>query len=442
MPTTPTQPPGTDAAPTSSDTPETAAARGDGTRVAYLVNQYPKVSHTFVRREIQALEALGVHVERFSIRDTRAELNDPADFSEADKTTVLLPHSKAEGARLLALALARTAARHPMRLQEATKLAAQLASHADRKAVHAAYLGEAAHLAELCAERGVRHVHAHFGTNSASVALLCHALGGPPFSFTAHGPEEFDRPDNLCLPEKISHARFVVGVSSFGRSQLLRRTPAAQWGKIHVVPCGVDSSFLGDAHMTPPPAAKRLVCVGRLCEQKGQLLLVEAAAQVRALCGPFELVLVGDGELRAELEALVQRLGLQDVVRITGWASGEQVRHELQQARAMVLPSFAEGLPVVIMEALALGRPVISTFVAGIPELVDASCGWLVPAGSVDALVPAMVAALQDTPAALAGKGAEGRRRVLARHDARHAAALLADLFAGRSPRNAATPAH
>ncbi|MDP2340373.1 MAG: glycosyltransferase family 4 protein [Deltaproteobacteria bacterium] len=399
-------------------------------RVAYLVNQYPKVSHTFVRREIRALEARGVVVERFSIRDTGGDLADDDDRAEAVRTTVLLATDRKKAATSLAAALAKVAFTSPVRFRAALALAIRFAQAADRKAVHGAYLGEAALLKLLCDERGVEHVHAHFGTNPATVAALCHALGGPPYSFTAHGPEEFDRPDLLALEEKIKGAKFVVGVSSFGRSQLLRRTPAASWSKIKVVPCGVDDAFLGPRFLSPLQESKRLCCVGRLCEQKGQLLLVEAAARVRDRVGHFELVLVGDGELRANVEALVVQHNLGDVVRITGWASGAAVREELLASRAMVLPSFAEGLPVVIMESLALERPVISTFVAGIPELVDDGCGWLVPAGSIDALVEAMVAALSLPIAELRKRGAVGRQRVLTRHDAKIAAGLLEAAFA------------
>jgi len=398
-------------------------------RVGYLINQYPKVSHTFVRREIRALEDRGVFVERFSIRDTAGETRDDDDVEEAKRTTVLLPSDARAAALSLSTALAQ-AARSPMVFAQATALAVRFARLASRKAVHAAYLGEAARLKILCAERGVDHVHAHFGTNSTTVAALCHALGGPRYSFTAHGPEEFDRPDELGLAAKIAGASFVVGVSSFGRSQLLRRTPAAQWEKIKVVPCGVDDAFLSARFLTPIEGRKKLCCVGRLCEQKGQLLLVEAAARVRDRIGPFELALVGDGELRTHTEALIRKLNLEDIVSITGWATGARVREEMLSSRALVLPSFAEGLPVVIMEALALERPVISTYVAGIPELVDEHCGWLVAAGAVDPLVEAMVEALQAPAALLREKGAVGRRRVVARHDARIAAALLEQAFA------------
>src|SRR5262249_50844221 len=161
-----------------------------------------------------------------------------------------------------------------------------------------------------------------------------------------------------------------------------------------LIRCGLDKKFYS-IPAVPVPNNRRLVCVGRLNEQKGQLLLVEAARRLAALGTDFELILAGDGELRAEINSLVARHCLQSKIRIIGRISNERVRDEILAARALVLPSFAEGLPVVLMEAMALGRPVISTFVGGIPELVlPGEHGWLVPAGDVEALVEAMRACL------------------------------------------------
>ena len=156
----------------------------------------------------------------------------------------------------------------------------------------------------------------------------------------------------------------------------------------------MDAAYLAPAS-APLPDAPRLVCVGRLAEQKGQLVLVQAAARLRDQGVPFELVLVGDGPMRAEIERLIARLDLGGHIRIAGWLDGAGVRREILASRALVLPSFAEGLPVVLMEALALGRPVISTYVAGIPELVRPRIdGWLVPPGSVEDLAEALREAL------------------------------------------------
>jgi len=208
-----------------------------------------------------------------------------------------------------------------------------------------------------------------------------------------------------------------VAISSYGRSQLYRWVARSHWSRVKVVHCGLDRDFhQGD--LTPPPAAPRLVCVGRLCEQKGQLLLVQAAALLRDRGVSFELVLAGDGDMRADIEVELQRLSLVDQVRITGWISGAQVREELLAARAMVLPSFAEGLPVVIMEAMVLQRPVLSTYVAGIPELVvPGQTGWLFPAGDVEAIAQAMAEALGASTSSLQAMGQAARQRVLERHD-------------------------
>jgi len=221
----------------------------------------------------------------------------------------------------------------------------------------------------------------------------------------------------------------VVAISEYGRSQLFRWSPHPLWPKIHVVHCGVDERFL-DVVPTPVPDVARFVCVGRLCEQKGQLLLVRALAELVRRGREVELVLAGDGEMRSELETLIRDEGLAARVQITGWASGERVRQEILAARALVLPSFAEGLPVVLMEALALHRPVLSTYVAGIPELVvPGECGWLVPAGDVESLVAAMEAALDTPVEILAAMGAAGAERVRRRHDVRTEAGKLHQLF-------------
>lgn len=394
-------------------------------RVAYLVNQYPKVSHTFIRRELQALEARGVEVERYSVRRVAEPLADPADQAEERLTRFVLDVGPAG----LATAIAKVAAERPARFAKASALATKVGIGSERGlAIHGAYLGEACVLLDWLEKDGVDHVHAHFGTNSATVAMLVEALGGPGYSFHVHGPEEFDKPFLISLAEKIERCRFVCGISSFGRSQMYRRVAYEHWSKIHIVRCGVETSFLeGDGR--PFPEKQQLVSVGRLSEQKGQILLVEALGRVAADGVDFHLVLVGDGEMRAEVEEAIRRFGIEDRVTITGWASGAEVREHILSSRAMVLPSFAEGLPVVIMESLGLERPVLSTYVAGIPELVEPQNGWLIPAGSVDALAAAVREVLQTPTERLVQMGRAGRAAVLERHDVRVTAASLHELL-------------
>lgn len=369
---------------------------------------------------------MGIQVARFSIRSLESELVDEVDKLEQELTQVVLGIGKVG----LLLALIRVAITRPVRFLSAFWLMLQVGRHSERGILrHFAYLAEACVLLRWFSDAGIAHVHAHFGTNSTTVAMLCHVLGGPPYSFTVHGPEEFDKVQTISLTEKINRAAFVVAVSSFGKSQLYRWCEREHWAKIHVVHCGVDKLFLKQPHV-PIPDQPRLVCVGRLCEQKGQLLLIEAASRLAAEGLPFKLVLVGDGPLRPQIETLIAQNGLQEHVEITGWASNSEVQQQILASRAMVLPSFAEGLPVVIMEALALERPVISTYVAGIPELVEpGTCGWLVPPGSVEALTAAMRTALLLPVEKLEQMGRLGAERVALEHDAEQEASKLAALF-------------
>lgn len=394
--------------------------------IAYLVNQYPKISHSFIRREILALERQGYNVQRLAMRGWKDELRDEEDIRERAVTRYVLQ----DGALAMAMDVVRMAVKRPGRFAKALALACKIGLRADRPLpLHLIYLAEACRIVPWMAAHGARHLHAHFGTNSTEVAMLASMLGGPAYSFTVHGPEEFDKPELLWLGEKIRRSAFVVAVSSFGRSQLFRWAAYADWAKVQVVHCGIDPGF----HAVPPrpsQAAPRLVCVGRLCEQKGQMLLVRAVQAVVAKGIPIHLVLAGDGEMRGEIEALIAANNLGSHISITGWINGDQVREEMLSARAMVLPSFAEGLPVVVMEAMALRRPVLTTYIAGIPELVrHGETGWLFPAGDVEALAGALEACLAATPAQLEAMGEAGHQRVLARHAVDTEAAKLAQLM-------------
>lgn len=395
-------------------------------KIAYLVNQYPKVSHSFIRREIAGIEACGIQVARFSIRSCESELVDEADKLELEKTRFIL----GVGIVGLLLSLIRVFLSKPFRFLSSLWLTFSIGWGSERGILnHLAYLAEACVLLGWCSDLGIAQVHAHFGTNSTTVAMLCHALDGPPYSFTVHGPEEFDKVQLIALEEKIKRAKAVVAISSFTKSQLYRWCEHQHWSKIYVIHCGVDKTFLQQPH-TPVPEQPCFVCVGRLSEQKGHLLLIEAAGQLAAEGLKFKLVLVGDGPLRLQIEARIAQLGLQEQVEITGWASNSEVQRQILNSRALVLPSFAEGLPVVLMEALALGRPVISTYVAGIPELVEpGTCGWLVPPGSVEALTIAMRTALQVPQETLEQLGKAGAERVTKRHDIAIEASKLAALF-------------
>jgi glycosyltransferase involved in cell wall biosynthesis len=383
-------------------------------KIAYLVNQYPKISHVFIRREILAVEKEGNSVLRFGIRRCAEEIVSPLDVEEARKTHTLLD---AGWLGLLQALVLMSFSRFGL-FSRAFLLAIRVGIRSDRGLLrHVVYLAEACVLFRRLAREDVQHLHAHFGTNSATVAMLCRELGGPTYSFTAHGPEEFDNAPLLGLRQKIARASFVAAITSYARSQLYRHCDFRQWPKIKLVRCGVDDDFLGPPPL-PMPASRRLVSIGRLCEQKGQLLLIEALARLHREGRCVDLVLIGDGDLRGEIEAAIQRGNLEGSVRILGWADTATVAKTLDDGCALVLPSFAEGLPVVIMEAFARARPVLSTFVAGIPELVvPGRNGWLVPAGSVDALALGLGQILDTPLERLAEMGLRGREDVIRMHE-------------------------
>lgn len=400
-------------------------SRDNRLRIAMLTNAYPKVSHSFIRSEVLALERMGFAVERITVRRAAEPLVDMLDRREQTRTTILLDGAWGR----LAVTVLRRAIVSPRRFATALFAAVTSAIGAAGLLRNLAYLAEACRLATMLERKGIRHVHVHFGTNPAMVARLASKLAPITYSLTIHGPEEFDAPQALRLSEKIADAAFVAAVSDYGRAQLLRWADSRFWSRITVVRCGADEHFL----KRPVPQSvdglrsRRFLCVARLSAQKGIPLLIEAVDLLRDL--NFEVRIIGDGELRDAIEAQIAARNLASHIRLLGWQDRETIANELISARAFVLPSLAEGLPVVLMEALALRRPVIATAIAGIPELVDHETGWLIPAGSPEALASAMRAALSSSTDILASMGTLGRERVLKDHNTECNAGRLARLF-------------
>lgn len=399
-------------------------------KIGYVVNTYPSPSHSFIRREIRALERRGLQITRLAMRPHQGALSDPADIEEHTATE----HVLAKGMLALGGALLRMALASPSRLAAALGLAMQAGRAVPGGRLrHLVYLAEAAWLARRARMLGLDRLHAHFGTNSATVAMLAQALGGPPFSFTVHGPEEFDRPEAIALGMKLERADFAVAISSFGRSQLGRWVSASHWKRLHVVHCGIETGHYDAPTPLPESRPLRLVNIGRFAEQKGQILLIEAMAGAVRRGIDLHLTLVGDGPLRQPIEAAIAAHGLGRRVTLAGWLDEDGVRGAIDASHALVLPSFAEGLPMVVMEAMAAARPVIATWVAGIPELMKhGRTGWLVPAGDAGALCDAICELSVAEPEQLAKMGRAGRARALTRHDIDASAEKLAALFAQR----------
>ena len=393
-------------------------------KIAYLVNEYPKVSHSFIRREILALERQGFEIQRIAMHGWANPLPDPEDQRERDQTRYVLRNGLI-GLLLPTLVMLLTS---PRRFFGAVSLALKLSRNSHKSIpYHLVYVAEACRIVPWLKQFGAERIHAHFVSNPTEIAMLAFALGGPPYSFTIHGPGDFAKP--MSLGEKIHQSTFVVAISSFGRSQLYMNSRHDNWPKINIVRCGLEEAFY-DLPTQTTSNTTQLVCVGRLCEEKGQLLLISAVAKLAEKGVRLRLVLAGDGPMRCDLEELIKRYKLESSVSITGWISSEQVRNEILASRALVLPSFAEGLPVVIMEALALRRPVLTTYVAGIPELVrHGENGWLFPAGSVEDLANAMEDCISRPAEELQRMGNAGHDLVVARHSIDMEAAKLAQLF-------------
>ncbi len=393
-------------------------------KVGYLMNSYPMVSTTFIGREIQALEAKGVDVRRFAIRRWNGPLVDEGDRAEAARSDYLLE----DGVLRLLGRLMAEAAINPGGLWRAIRLSRNLLRNAGEGLVrHAAYLLEAVALRQRLRRGSVDHLHAHFSTNSASVALLCRALGGPPFSMTVHGPDEFFEPLRTGLGLKIAEASFVACISEFCRHQCMVFSSPEYWDRLRIVHCGIDPACYGGETRENP--GKRVLFIGRLSALKAPKLLIEAFSRVLERHPDAVLTLIGDGTERASLVARAKALGCDGAVQFTGYLSQGEVAEALAQTDLFALPSLAEGVPVVLMEAMASRLPVVTTRITGIPELVeDGVAGRLVPPGDAGALTEA-ISELLDDPDLRIRMGAAGRARVDRDFHVAHEATRLLSLF-------------
>ena len=395
-------------------------------KIAYFINQYPGISHSFIRREIQALERRGVEVARYAIRPAKENIISEEDKAESRQTRWIV----SAGALQTGLDILREMLANPIGAARVFFTAFKMSLRSEAGIFrHFFYAAEALVLARWMKRDGIGHVHAHFGTNTATIAMLTSLLGKTTYSFTVHGPEEFEKPLLISLKEKAENSSFVIAISKFGASQLKKITAPEHWDKINIVRCGIEKEFYSTSE-TPPPSNSDFVCVGRLCAEKGQLDLVEAVALAKKNHPDITVTLIGDGPMREAVEHKIDELELGNAIRLAGWKTPDEVRDAIVNSRAFILPSYAEGLPVSIMEALALQRPVISTYVAGIPELVrPGECGWLTAAGDVEAIAHALTQAMGTSQSELTEMGRKGRQAVQAFHDIDQEALKLSSLF-------------
>jgi len=339
--------------------------------VAYLVSLYPALSHSFIRREVEALRKHGLRIHTFGIRRCApAELLTAVDREAHATTTALLPAPPLPTAGAILAELGRRPAVLGALLPQALR-ASRASSRGSLYGLF--YLAEAVLLARALRRRRLGHLHCHFANAGAEVGLLASRLAGIPFSLTLHGFSDFSRTSRERLAQLISAARFVACVSEHGRSIARSLVPAAQHDKIHLVRCGVDAdAFAAAPRQLSPDQPLRLLHVARLAPEKQQRALLEAFAAARVQGLRAELRMVGEGPERPDLEERIRQLGLERHCQLLGARGGAALREEYARAHLFVLNSSAEGLPVVLMEAMAAGLSVVSPRVGGIPELVQA----------------------------------------------------------------------
>jgi glycosyltransferase involved in cell wall biosynthesis len=388
-----------------------------------VTGRYPGLSLTFIDREVRAMRAMGVEVISVSVRSPDPEnLSGAFQRAEAGRVIQLIASARRPAILLGALFLA---VRRPRRLAAAVWLAVATCPAGGRAVLRqGAYLAEAVLLAWHMSGRNVAHIHNHLGDSSGTVVLLASELTGIPFSMTLHGPEIFIEPRRWRLDVKIARARFVACISRFCRAQAMLSSEPTHWHKLKVVRCGVDPSIYRADGL--PRTGSTLLFVGRLERRKGVDVLLEALKRLRATGHDVYLTIVGDGPERSVRERQAADALLRTAVTFAGACDENGVAEAMRTADLLIVPSLSEGLPVVIIEALASGVPVVATAVGGNPELVrDGETGLLVPPADPDKLAAAIVRLLSD-PDLRRRMGVAGRRLVCRDHNAgRNARALL-----------------
>lgn len=398
-------------------------------RLAYLTTGYPYVSHTFIADEVRALRDLGVEIDTFAIRQTDPEDVHTDRDREALRTTFAL-----RPVRLVRMLRAHLAAIRRARYLPVLRRALAMWQGSPREGLwQFFYFVQAVLLWHEMDRRSISHVHAHFANVSSDVAMLATALGGEGWSWslTMHGPTEFADVRHFRLAEKVADARFVACISDFCRSQLMAISDPREWDKLHVVHCGIDTDSFsaGDDPRQDASGPLRVVCVGRLVAVKGQHVLLDAVELLGQRGVPVTLELVGDGPDGPDLRRRVRDGGLDDAVRFAGAVGHDMIGGHLASADVFCLASFAEGVPVVLMEAMGTGLPVVATRIMGIPELVeDDVTGLVVAPGRADLLADALERLGQDA-ALRARLGASGRERVAQEYELRGSARRLEGLF-------------
>lgn len=412
-------------APIESIHPESLGPSRQRMRLAYLLSQYPAVNHTYLLREIRTLRKLGLEIHVISVRnaDRAPEELSAEELDEWRQTLTVFGAGVGE----VLVAHGRTFLRHPLGYAAGIRQAIRLSGSSLRKMLsNVIYFGEAVVAGNHIMKIGLRHLHSHY---SSTVAMLVAQIFPLTFSATIHGSAEFNDVIGFHMAEKVAAAQFVCVISSYGRSQVMKACDPRHWTKIEIAPLGVDCNVFCPRAPREHPQPFQIVCVGSLERAKGLPILVAAIERLVRQGRGIHLRLVGDGSERQELEREVAARELQNHVTLEGSCSNERVRDIYKETDLFALASFSEGIPVVLMEAMAMEIPCVATWITGIPELVRHGIdGWLVPPADDEQLADA-IARLMDDPELRIRLGKSARLRVQEKYDLRKNVEKLAEIY-------------
>ncbi len=388
--------------------------------VGFVVRMFPLLSETFVANDILALERLGVRARIFSYRAASSPAPH-AYLSQLQSPVTYLPDPLNRHVGPLVRAGAATYRREPARYRRAFRYVLRH-TLAERNLDTWRRFLQAAYLADLLASTDIEHLHAHFARGATRITMLTSMLSGLPYSFTAHARDVYVT-DHKLLREKIAGAEFVIACAGANQRYLQHLVGPEQQGKIKLAYHGVDLDTFRAGEPTATAGPATVLAVGRLVPKKGLRYLVEAIAALQSRGFDLRCVIVGEGPERAPLERLIETLGLRDVVRLAGARSREELIEIYQQATVFALPCTVledgdrDGVPNVLLEAMAVGLPVVSCAVAGVPELVESGDNGLLVAERNTIELAAAIELLLNDRGLRSRLGAQGRRTVAARFD-------------------------
>ncbi len=382
-------------------------------KLGYLIGQYPALTHTFVLREVRELRRHGVDIRLVSV----SRCDRPITKLSADEAEEAIQTFSVRGAGYLHALVVnlRILCTHPLGYARGLIYAWTMSRGAPRLLVmYSLYFFEAVVAGDYFERSGVTDIHTHF---SSTLSLILARIFRVRYSLTVHGPAEFEDVVGFHLAQKVAEATFVVTVSHFGLSQVMNASDSTHWHKVVMLPLGVDvTEFRPKFVQRAPNEPFRLLSVGRLAATKGYPILIRAVVLLRKRGRNISLTLVGEGPGRCILEKLIALHRLERYVRLAGPCNHNRVVDYYASSDVFVVSSFLEGIPTVLMEAMAMELPCVATWITGIPEIIENEVeGLLVPPASASAIADAVERLIQD-PERARQLGIAARRKVVAKY--------------------------